>query len=52
MEGGREGDWVMRNRLDVKVAVVCRMENSGQQGVGLEIQNFGVNSFELACCRW
>ena len=40
----------MRNILDVKIVVICRMENSQQQGAGFEIQNFGVNSFELACC--
>ena len=42
----------MRNRFDVKVVVICKMENNRQRGVGLEIQNFGVNSFELACYRY
>ena len=42
----------MRNRFDIKIVVICRIENNWEQGVGLEIQNFGVSSFELACCRW
>ena len=46
MGGGREGDWVTRNRFDVKIAVICKIENNWQLGVSLEIQNFGVNSFE------
>ena len=28
MEGGREGDWVKRNKFDVKIAVISRMENN------------------------
>ena len=51
VKGGRKGDLVMRNRFDVKIVVIWRIEDNQQQGVGLEIQNFGVNSFELACCR-